>query len=146
MGWASASAAEGQSCLRPWSEERFSRWLACHSLRWAGSRLGRGLSAALLACLPVLQGLCEKTFKRLYQYMLNAGLGKIVSVPLQNMRPEGGPFKTKRGKERGAPGLGGGEFAPDMAPQKELEKKLGFFHGMRVGISKVCPTEIAHQT
>ncbi|XP_015265433.1 PREDICTED: general transcription factor 3C polypeptide 1 [Gekko japonicus] len=44
-------------------------------------------------------GLCEKTFKRLYQYMLNAGLGKIVSVPLQNMRPDGGPFKTKRGTD-----------------------------------------------
>lgn len=81
--------------------------LACLAVSW-GSRLGRGVSAALWACLPVLQGLCEKTFKRLYQYMLNAGLGKIVSVPLQNMRPEGGPFKTKRGKGRAAPGLGVG--------------------------------------
>lgn len=32
--------------------------------------------------------------------MLNAGLGKIVSVPLQDLDPEGGPFKTKKGKER----------------------------------------------
>ncbi|KAJ6655987.1 hypothetical protein lerEdw1_004572 [Lerista edwardsae] len=44
-------------------------------------------------------GLCEKTFKRLYQYMLNAGLGKIVSVRLQDLDPEGGPFKTKKGTD-----------------------------------------------
>ncbi|XP_066496947.1 general transcription factor 3C polypeptide 1 [Tiliqua scincoides] len=42
-------------------------------------------------------GLCEKTFKRLYQYMLNGGLCRIVSVPLQDVNPEGGPFKTKKG-------------------------------------------------
>lgn len=30
--------------------------------------------------------------------MLNAGLGKMVSVPLQNIHPDGGPFKTKKGK------------------------------------------------
>uniref|UniRef100_A0A8D2KVN9 General transcription factor IIIC subunit 1 n=1 Tax=Varanus komodoensis TaxID=61221 RepID=A0A8D2KVN9_VARKO len=44
-------------------------------------------------------GLCEKTFKRLYQYMLNAGLGKMVSVPLRDVCPDGGPFKTKKGTD-----------------------------------------------
>lgn len=44
------------------------------------------------------QGLCERTFKRLYQYMLNAGLAKVVSVPLQEIHPECGPCKTKKGK------------------------------------------------
>lgn len=43
------------------------------------------------------QGLCERTFKRLYQYMMNAGLAKVVSVPLQDMNPNGGPYKTKKG-------------------------------------------------
>lgn len=43
------------------------------------------------------QGLCEKTFKRLYQYMMNAGLAKVVSVPLQDINPNGGPYKTKKG-------------------------------------------------
>lgn len=44
------------------------------------------------------QGLCERTFKRLYQYMLNAGLAKVVSLPLQEIHPECGPCKTKKGK------------------------------------------------
>ncbi|XP_037066683.1 general transcription factor 3C polypeptide 1-like [Peromyscus leucopus] len=43
-------------------------------------------------------GLCERTFKRLYQYMLNAGLAKVVSLPLQEIHPECGPCKTKKGK------------------------------------------------
>lgn len=43
------------------------------------------------------QGLCERTFKRLYQYMMNAGLAKVVSVPLQDINPSGGPCKTKKG-------------------------------------------------
>uniref|UniRef100_A0A8D1S8E3 General transcription factor 3C polypeptide 1 n=1 Tax=Sus scrofa TaxID=9823 RepID=A0A8D1S8E3_PIG len=43
-------------------------------------------------------GLCERTFKRLYQYMLNAGLAKVVSLPLQEIHPERGPCKTKKGK------------------------------------------------
>nr|XP_027804403.2 general transcription factor 3C polypeptide 1 isoform X1 [Marmota flaviventris] len=42
-------------------------------------------------------GLCERTFKRLYQYMLNAGLAKVVSLPLQEIHPECGPCKTKKG-------------------------------------------------
>ncbi|NXX39048.1 TF3C1 factor, partial [Tricholaema leucomelas] len=42
-------------------------------------------------------GLCERTFKRLYQYMMNAGLAKVVSVPLQDINPNGGPYKTKKG-------------------------------------------------
>lgn len=43
------------------------------------------------------QGLCERTFKRLYQYMMNSGLAKVVSVPLQDINPNGGPYKTKKG-------------------------------------------------
>ncbi|XP_006148317.1 general transcription factor 3C polypeptide 1 isoform X1 [Tupaia chinensis] len=42
-------------------------------------------------------GLCERTFKRLYQYMLNAGLAKVVTLPLQDIHPECGPCKTKKG-------------------------------------------------
>ncbi|NXY06078.1 TF3C1 factor, partial [Pteruthius melanotis] len=44
-------------------------------------------------------GLCERTFKRLYQYMMNAGLAKVVSVPLQDINPNGGPYKTKKGTD-----------------------------------------------
>ncbi|KYO44577.1 general transcription factor 3C polypeptide 1 isoform A [Alligator mississippiensis] len=44
-------------------------------------------------------GLCERTFKRLYQYMMNAGLAKVISTPLQEIQPEGGPYKTKRGTD-----------------------------------------------
>ncbi|KAL8175231.1 UNVERIFIED_CONTAM: hypothetical protein K2H54_017056 [Gekko kuhli] len=64
-------------------------------------------------------GLCEKTFKRLYQYMLNAGLGKIVSVPLQNMRPDGGPFKTKRGTD---------VMVRCLKLVKEFRKKVDDYH------------------
>ncbi|XP_064886796.1 general transcription factor 3C polypeptide 1 isoform X1 [Columba livia] len=44
-------------------------------------------------------GVCERTFKRLYQYMMNAGLAKVVSVPLQDIHPNGGPYKTKKGTD-----------------------------------------------
>nr|XP_012320038.1 general transcription factor 3C polypeptide 1 [Aotus nancymaae] len=44
-------------------------------------------------------GLCERTFKRLYQYMLNAGLAKVVSLRLQEIHPECGPCKTKKGTD-----------------------------------------------
>ncbi|XP_030315833.1 general transcription factor 3C polypeptide 1 isoform X2 [Calypte anna] len=44
-------------------------------------------------------GLCERTFKRLYQYMMNAGLAKVVSIPLQDIHPNGGPYKTKKGND-----------------------------------------------
>ncbi|XP_054438758.1 general transcription factor 3C polypeptide 1 [Pteronotus mesoamericanus] len=44
-------------------------------------------------------GLCERTFKRLYQYMLNAGLAKVISLPLQEIQPECGPCKTKKGTD-----------------------------------------------
>ncbi|XP_006896693.1 PREDICTED: general transcription factor 3C polypeptide 1 [Elephantulus edwardii] len=44
-------------------------------------------------------GLCERTFKRLYQYMLSAGLAKVVSRPLQEIHPERGPCKTKKGTD-----------------------------------------------
>uniref|UniRef100_A0A8D1HNH0 Ral transcription factor IIIC subunit 1 n=1 Tax=Sus scrofa TaxID=9823 RepID=A0A8D1HNH0_PIG len=46
-----------------------------------------------------MDGLCERTFKRLYQYMLNAGLAKVVSLPLQEIHPERGPCKTKKGTD-----------------------------------------------
>lgn len=62
-----------------------------------------GFPSALTQQYPwayVLQGLCERTFKRLYQYMLNAGLAKVVSLPLQEIHPECGPCKTKKGKSR----------------------------------------------
>uniref|UniRef100_A0A2I3H479 Ral transcription factor IIIC subunit 1 n=1 Tax=Nomascus leucogenys TaxID=61853 RepID=A0A2I3H479_NOMLE len=41
----------------------------------------------------------ELTFKRLYQYMLNAGLAKVVSLRLQEIHPECGPCKTKKGTD-----------------------------------------------
>nr|XP_014348197.1 PREDICTED: general transcription factor 3C polypeptide 1 [Latimeria chalumnae] len=44
-------------------------------------------------------GLCERTFKRMYQYMLAAGVAKVVSVPLQEINPDGGPCKTKKGTD-----------------------------------------------
>ncbi|KAM5197952.1 general transcription factor 3C polypeptide 1 isoform 1-T1 [Hipposideros larvatus] len=44
-------------------------------------------------------GLCERTFKRLYQYMVNAGLAKVVTLPLQEIHPECGPCKTKKGTD-----------------------------------------------
>uniref|UniRef100_A0A8B9Y541 Ral transcription factor IIIC subunit 1 n=1 Tax=Bos mutus grunniens TaxID=30521 RepID=A0A8B9Y541_BOSMU len=44
-------------------------------------------------------GLCERTFKRLYQYMLNAGLAKVVPLPLKEIHPERGPCKTKKGTD-----------------------------------------------
>ncbi|XP_008564836.1 PREDICTED: general transcription factor 3C polypeptide 1 [Galeopterus variegatus] len=52
-----------------------------------------------LAKLREELGLCERTFKRLYQYMLNAGLAKVVSIPLQDIHPECGPCKTKKGTD-----------------------------------------------
>ncbi|XP_009707373.1 PREDICTED: general transcription factor 3C polypeptide 1, partial [Cariama cristata] len=44
-------------------------------------------------------GLRERTFKRLYQYMMNAGLAKVISIPLQDIHPDGGPHKTKKGTD-----------------------------------------------
>ncbi|MBN3305138.1 TF3C1 factor, partial [Amia calva] len=44
-------------------------------------------------------GLSERTFKRMYQYMIAAGLAQVVSVPLQELNPEGGPHKTKKGTD-----------------------------------------------
>lgn len=63
----------------------------------------------------MLQGLCERTFKRLYQYMLNAGLAKVVPLPLKEIHPERGPCKTKKGKGRLSRSLGclaGFHFSP----------------------------------
>lgn len=44
-------------------------------------------------------GLNERTFKRLYQYMIAAGIGKVLSVPLEHVNPDGGPCKTKKGTD-----------------------------------------------
>ncbi|XP_069463928.1 general transcription factor 3C polypeptide 1 [Ambystoma mexicanum] len=51
--------------------------------------------------LNLREELClnERTFKRLYQYMATAGIGKVLSVPLENMLPNGGPCKTKKGTD-----------------------------------------------
>ncbi|XP_055507682.1 general transcription factor 3C polypeptide 1-like isoform X3 [Leucoraja erinacea] len=43
--------------------------------------------------------LCERTFKKLYQYMVTAGIAKVISVPLKELHPEGGPCVTKKGTE-----------------------------------------------
>ncbi|XP_063171074.1 general transcription factor 3C polypeptide 1 [Candoia aspera] len=64
-------------------------------------------------------GLCEKTFKRLYQYMLNANLGKVVSVPLQDICSGGRPFKTKKGTHA---------IVRCLKLVKEYQKKVADFH------------------
>ncbi|KAM6423805.1 general transcription factor 3C polypeptide 1 isoform 2-T2 [Liasis olivaceus] len=64
-------------------------------------------------------GLCEKTFKRLYQYMLNANLGKVVSVPLQDVCSVGRPFRTKKGTH---------VMVRCLKLVKEYQKKVADFH------------------
>ncbi|XP_033887419.3 general transcription factor 3C polypeptide 1 isoform X2 [Acipenser ruthenus] len=44
-------------------------------------------------------GLCERTFKRMYQYMIAAGIAQVVSVPLHELNPETGHCKTKKGTD-----------------------------------------------
>ncbi|XP_059510098.1 general transcription factor 3C polypeptide 1-like isoform X2 [Stegostoma tigrinum] len=44
-------------------------------------------------------GLCERTFKKLYQYMVTGGIAKVVAVPLKDLNPEGGPCVTKKGTQ-----------------------------------------------
>ncbi|XP_060116938.1 general transcription factor 3C polypeptide 1 [Heteronotia binoei] len=85
----------------------------------SGMLSGRPGQMETLGSIREELGLCEKTFKRLYQYMLNAGLGKIVSVPLQNMQPEGGPFKTKRGTD---------VMVRCLKLVKEFRKKVDDYH------------------
>ncbi|KAG9262891.1 general transcription factor 3C polypeptide 1 [Astyanax mexicanus] len=41
----------------------------------------------------------EHTFKRVYQYMQTAKMVSVVSVPLQELNPQAGPFKTKKGTD-----------------------------------------------
>ncbi|XP_036395311.1 general transcription factor 3C polypeptide 1-like isoform X1 [Megalops cyprinoides] len=41
----------------------------------------------------------ERTFKRVYQYMMAAKLVQIMCVPLKELNPDGGPCKTKRGTD-----------------------------------------------
>ncbi|NXY47646.1 TF3C1 factor, partial [Ceuthmochares aereus] len=64
-------------------------------------------------------GLCERTFKRLYQYMMNAGLAKVVSVPLQDIHPNGGPYKTKKGTD---------VMVRCLKLVKEFRKKMEDYH------------------
>ncbi|XP_050173163.1 general transcription factor 3C polypeptide 1 isoform X3 [Myiozetetes cayanensis] len=64
-------------------------------------------------------GLCERTFKRLYQYMMNAGLAKVVSVPLQDINPNGGPYKTKKGTD---------VMVRCLKLLKEFRKKMEDYH------------------
>ncbi|KFV58980.1 General transcription factor 3C polypeptide 1, partial [Tyto alba] len=64
-------------------------------------------------------GLCERTFKRLYQYMMNAGLAKVISVPLQDIHPNGGPYKTKKGTD---------VMVRCLKLLKEFRKKMEDYH------------------
>ncbi|KAM6249709.1 general transcription factor 3C polypeptide 1 isoform 2-T2 [Porphyrio hochstetteri] len=64
-------------------------------------------------------GLCEKTFKRLYQYMMNAGLAKVISIPLQDVHPSGGPYKTKKGTD---------VMVRCLKLLKEFRKKMEDYH------------------
>ncbi|XP_074866838.1 general transcription factor 3C polypeptide 1 isoform X2 [Carettochelys insculpta] len=64
-------------------------------------------------------GLCERTFKRLYQYMMNAGLAKVFSTPLQDMQPDGGPYKTKKGTD---------VMVRCLKLVKEFRKKMDDYH------------------
>ncbi|XP_057262564.1 general transcription factor 3C polypeptide 1 isoform X2 [Pezoporus wallicus] len=64
-------------------------------------------------------GLCERTFKRLYQYMMNAGLAKVVSIPLRDIHPGGGPYKTKKGTD---------VMVRCLKLVKEFKKKMEEYH------------------
>ncbi|XP_067859493.1 general transcription factor 3C polypeptide 1 isoform X2 [Heptranchias perlo] len=44
-------------------------------------------------------GLCERTFKKLYQYMVAGGIAKVITIPLKDLNPEGGPCVTKKGTQ-----------------------------------------------
>ncbi|XP_073716207.1 general transcription factor 3C polypeptide 1 isoform X4 [Misgurnus anguillicaudatus] len=44
-------------------------------------------------------GVCERTFKRVYQYMLAAKMVTMLRIPLRELDPDGGPFKTLRGTD-----------------------------------------------
>ncbi|XP_067912561.1 general transcription factor 3C polypeptide 1 isoform X2 [Heterodontus francisci] len=44
-------------------------------------------------------GLCERTFKKLYQYMVASGVAKVIAIPLKDLNPEGGPCVTKKGTQ-----------------------------------------------
>ncbi|XP_060715992.1 general transcription factor 3C polypeptide 1-like [Tachysurus vachellii] len=43
--------------------------------------------------------ICERTFKKMYQYMQAAKMVSLVSVPLQELNPDAGPCKTKKGTD-----------------------------------------------
>uniref|UniRef100_A0A8C2TZX2 Ral transcription factor IIIC subunit 1 n=1 Tax=Coturnix japonica TaxID=93934 RepID=A0A8C2TZX2_COTJA len=64
-------------------------------------------------------GLCERIFKRLYQYMMNAGLAKVISIPLQEIQPNGGPYKTKKGTD---------VMVRCLKLLKEFRKKMQGYH------------------
>ncbi|KAI5091211.1 general transcription factor 3C polypeptide 1 isoform X2 [Silurus meridionalis] len=41
--------------------------------------------------------ICDRTFKKMYQYMQAAKMVSVISLPLQDLNPDAGPFKTKKG-------------------------------------------------
>ncbi|KAB5523781.1 hypothetical protein PHYPO_G00156380 [Pangasianodon hypophthalmus] len=43
--------------------------------------------------------ICERTFKRMYQYMQAAKMVSVVTLPLHELNPDAGPCKTKRGTD-----------------------------------------------
>ncbi|XP_004623195.2 general transcription factor 3C polypeptide 1 [Octodon degus] len=65
----------------------------------SGTLSARSNQTETLGKLREELGLCERTFKRLYQYMLNAGLAKVITLRLQEIHPECGPCKTKKGTD-----------------------------------------------
>uniref|UniRef100_A0A8D0HWB2 Ral transcription factor IIIC subunit 1 n=1 Tax=Sphenodon punctatus TaxID=8508 RepID=A0A8D0HWB2_SPHPU len=72
-----------------------------------------------LANLREELSLCERTFKRSYQYMVNAGLAKVISTPLQDIHPDGGPYKTKKGTD---------VMVRCLKLVKEFRKKMEDYH------------------
>lgn len=43
--------------------------------------------------------ICERTFKRMCQYMQAAKMVSVITLPLQELNPDAGPCKTKRGTD-----------------------------------------------
>lgn len=49
-------------------------------------------------CVCTVQRICERTFKKTYQYMQAAKMVSVVTLPLQQLNPDAGSCKTKRGR------------------------------------------------
>ncbi|XP_060755326.1 general transcription factor 3C polypeptide 1 [Neoarius graeffei] len=43
--------------------------------------------------------ICERTFKKMYQHMLAAKMVSMITLPLQELNPDAGPCKTKKGTD-----------------------------------------------